>query len=377
MQEKCRDVQHRDVWTEFQSLLLQSLSGYCIGGGKGRIMGKRYLIVKLAAIGDVIMAIPMVYRIREVDFDADITWLCGKSVYPILKAFPIDHLICIDEKKLLAGNKIQKVQAVLSAWRQIAFRHYDVVALGHASRRYRLLTFLTKSAAFYAFSHISGKIWPIPGRHHTDEYVRLVRSDLKEITPPAQFPAVELPQGIRDIFAKEKKIVVLAPGGAKNVLADDGVRRWPIESYVALARQLMDDGMQVIVTGASSDQWVLKYFADLNIVDLVGKTNLIQLIGVFQHADVVVTHDSGPLHLAGMTQTFLIALFGPTNPWEKVPQRRNVVALWQREKYNCCPCYDGKYYAKCTMNRCLISISYNQVYRLINNHIEFESKEIK
>ena len=330
-------------------------------------MGKRYLIVKIAAIGDVIMAIPMVQRIREVDPDADITWLCGKFVYPILKAFPIDHLICIDEKKLLAGSKLQKLQAVLSAWRKIAFRHYDVVALGHASRRYRLLTVLTKSGVFHAFSHIMGGIWPVPGRHHTDEYVRLVRSDIKEITPPTQFPTVELPQGIYDVFDKEKKIVVLAPGGAKNVLADDDVRRWPIESYVALARQLIADGMQVIVTGAPSDQWVSEYFADMDVVDLVGKTNLFQLIGVFQHADVVVTHDSGPLHLAGMTQAFLIALFGPTNPWEKVPQRKNVVILWQHEKYNCCPCYDGKYYAVCKENICLSTINPHRIYDIIKS----------
>ena len=329
-------------------------------------MGKRYLIVKIAAIGDVIMAIPMVQRIREVDPDADITWLCGKSVYPILKAFPIDHIICIDEKKLLAGNKFQKIQAVLNAWRQIAFRHYDVIALGHASRRYRLLTFLTKADTFHAFSHIMGEIWPVPGRHHTDEYVRLVRPDIKEITPSAQFPTVDLPQSILDFFTKDKKIVVLAPGGAKNILADDDVRRWPVESYAALARLLIADGRQVIVTGAPSDKWVSKYFADIDVADLVGKTNLLQLIGVFQHADVVVTHDSGPLHLAGMTQAFLITLFGPTNPWEKVPQRKNVVTLWQHEKYNCCPCYDGKYYKSCKENVCLSTIESDVVYEIIN-----------
>lgn len=312
------------------------------------------------------MAIPMVQRIREVDPDADITWLCGKSVYPILKAFPIDHIICIDEKKLLAGNKFQKIQAVLNAWRQIAFRHYDVIALGHASRRYRLLTFLTKADTFHAFSHIMGEIWPVPGRHHTDEYVRLVRPDIKEITPSAQFPTVDLPQSILDFFTKDKKIVVLAPGGAKNILADDDVRRWPVESYAALARLLIADGRQVIVTGAPSDKWVSKYFADIDVADLVGKTNLLQLIGVFQHADVVVTHDSGPLHLAGMTQAFLITLFGPTNPWEKVPQRKNVVTLWQHEKYNCCPCYDGKYYKSCKENVCLSTIESDVVYEIIN-----------
>ncbi len=332
-------------------------------------MGKRYLIVKLAAIGDVVMAIPMVQRIREVDPDADITWLCGKAVYPILKAFPIDHLICIDEGKLLKGNKLEKIQTVVSAWRKIAFHHYDVVALGHASRRYRLLTMLTQADMFHSFSHIMGSIWPVPGRHHTDEYVRLVRPDIKELTESAHFPKVELPDDVQTIFVKDKKTVVLAPGGARNLLADDGIRRWPIEGYVALARKLLDNGMQVVVTGAPSDNWVLKYFSGLDIANLVGKTDLVNLIGVFQQANLIVTHDSGPMHLAGLTQTPLIALFGPTNPWEKVPQRDNVVTIWQHERYNCCPCYDGKYYAKCENNRCLNNIPYIKVFDIIIQYI--------
>lgn len=330
-------------------------------------MGKRYLIVKLAAIGDVIMAIPMVQRIREVDPDADITWLCGKAVYPILKAFPIDHIICIDESKLLKGNKLEKIQAVVSAWKKIAFRHYDVVALGHASRRYRLLTLLTKADMFHAFSHIMGRVWPVPGRHHTDEYVRLVRPDIKELTPSAHFPKVELPENIQSIFRKDKKTVVLAPGGAKNLLADDGIRRWPIEHYAALAKKLLDDGMQVVIIGAPSDNWVKEHFAGLGVIDLVGKTNLINLIGVFQQADIIVTHDSGPLHLAGLTKTPLIALFGPTNPWEKVPHRDNVVTVWQHEKYNCCPCYDGKYYANCKDNHCLSKITDFYLYNILKS----------
>lgn len=45
---------------------------------------------------------PMVHRIREGDPDADITWLCGKSVYSKLKTFPVDCFICIDEKMQFA-----------------------------------------------------------------------------------------------------------------------------------------------------------------------------------------------------------------------------------------------------------------------------------
>lgn len=71
---------------------------------------KKYLIIKIAAIGDVIMAMPMVRKIRQEEPQSHITWVCGKSVYSLLQKLPIDKLIVVDEKKLLGGSKPEKVK---------------------------------------------------------------------------------------------------------------------------------------------------------------------------------------------------------------------------------------------------------------------------
>ena len=324
-------------------------------------MGKRYLIVKIAAIGDVIMALPMVEEIRKLDKDADITWICGRGVLPILEKFPIDHIIPIDDKKLLTGNKLQKISVVFKVWKKIAGRKYDVVALGHAARRYQILTLFTRKDIFRSFSHVMGRIWPVPGRHHTDEYVRLVNPDNKQIITAAKFPKVTLPAVIKKELTSEKMIVALAPGGAKNLLADDFLRRWPIEKYVELTEILLDKGCTVVITGGKTDAWINKYFEDLDVTNLVGKTDLINLIGVFQNVDVIVTHDSGPLHIAGLTETKLIGIFGPTNPCEKIPRRKDALFLWSGKELSCCPCYDGKYYGNCKENKCIKEIHANEV----------------
>ena len=333
-------------------------------------MAKRYLIVKIAAIGDVIMALPMVEEIRKLDKDADITWICGKGVMPILEKFPIDHIIPIDEKKLLTGNKLQKISVVFKAWRKIAGRKYDVVALGHAARRYQLLTLLTRKKIFRSFSHVMGQIWPIPGRHHTDEYVRLVNPNNHKPIETARFPQVKLTSELQWRTEKNgKPIVVLAPGGAKNLLADDDLRRWPIENYVKLAKEMISNGYKVIIIGANSDKWLEKYFKDIAVINLVGKTTLVELIGIFQNADVIVTHDSGPLHLAGLTKIKMIAIFGPTNPQEKVPRRDNVFTVWHDKEFSCCPCYDGKYYAACKQNTCMMQIKPEEVFKLLKERL--------
>ena len=82
---------------------------------------KRYLIVKIAAIGDVIMAIPMIDAIRKQDAASHITWICGRSVVPLLQKFPIDRLIVVDESKLLSGSKVEKIKEGLECMERDCF----------------------------------------------------------------------------------------------------------------------------------------------------------------------------------------------------------------------------------------------------------------
>lgn len=337
-------------------------------------MPSKYLIVKLAAIGDTIMALPMIRRIREKDDRAQITWVCGRASFPILEKFSIDHLICIDERKLLVGSKIEKLTQVLYVWRKLAFQKFDVIALGHADARYKLLTLPIRSNIFHTFNHTLGKSCPLPGRHHTDEYVHLVCDKMKDPTETASLPSLSLLSSIKERLSEihQKKIVILAPGGAKNVLANDGIRRWPIENYLTLARKLLSKNVCVIVVGAPSDTWVTDKFAGLDIINLIGETGLLDLIAVFQHSDVIITHDSGPLHLAGLTKTPIIALFGPTNPYEKIPRRNNVHFFWKANDFACCPCYDGKYYADCHTQDCLRAISVSEVLACCERYLKEE-----
>lgn len=329
-------------------------------------MMKKYLIIKLAAIGDVVMAMPMVTQIRTKYPESEITWVCGKSVRFLVEMLPVDHIICVDERKILTGSTLEKIREVIKLWGKIAFKKYDVIALGHADKKYQIFTLLTKAKSKKSFTHQIGKLWPIPSRHHTDEYVRLIDSRMSQ----QPVPSYQISQALHDdeieqILPKNKLIVTLAPGGAKNLLADDACRRWPIEHYVELAELLIKRGYTVVISGAPGDSWVEKYFTKLPVVNLVGKTTLQQLLCLFSQSSIVVTHDSGPMHLAGMTQCKLIALFGPTNAYEKIPRRNGVYLHWDFNKYACCPCYDGKAYVDCADNICMKKIKAKDIFEEI------------
>jgi heptosyltransferase-2 len=155
--------------------------------------------------------------------------------------------------------------------------------------------------------------------------------------------------------------VALAPGGAKNILRDDALRRWPIGHYVRLAELLLKEGKEVLLTGGPSDDWVRESFKDLKARDLVGRTDLTDLVALYGQCQVVVTHDSGPMHLAALAGTPVVGLFGPTRPDEKVPPDGPIHVLWGGEHLTCRPCYDGKNYADCLNNECMKSIGPERV----------------
>ena len=110
-----------------------------------------------------------------------------------------------------------------------------------------------------------------------------------------------------------------------------------------------------------SDKWVSAAFRKLSVVDLVGKTTVTDLVSVYNCCDAVVTHDSGPMHLAALAGAPLVALFGPTDPSWFAPRQKKVKVLWGGSDLACRPCYDGRGYTQCMDNRCIQEISVEMV----------------
>ncbi|MGH7838029.1 MAG: glycosyltransferase family 9 protein, partial [Candidatus Binataceae bacterium] len=109
-----------------------------------------------------------------------------------------------------------------------------------------------------------------------------------------------------------------------------------------------------------------------NVLDLVGQTSLLDLLAIYGVSDGVITHDSGPLHLAILARAPTVALFGPTLPNHFVPKGMPVTVLWGGDDLACRPCFDGKAYAPCRDNRCIKQISVAQVVAALEKLVNFE-----
>lgn len=327
------------------------------------------LIVKLGAIGDVVMALPAVHALAA--RGAAIDWVCGSAVAPLLACYPWIRPIVVDERAILKGSAVERVRALWGLWRAIAGRRYDLCATLYYDPRYRVVALPVRAARRLTLSKTERSRMLLPGRHHTDEYARILlelgdgeRPTAMAPVRPGTLPESPLPRiagGLR---------VILVPGGARNLMRDDALRRWPVESYVEVARQLTGRGMEVFLVGGAEDVWVLPHFSGLETIDLIGQLSLLQSVALMDQSDVVVTHDTGPLHLAGLTRAGVVSIFGPTDPRGRLPQRANTVAIWGGEGFACRPCYDGVNFAACSNNGCMQQVKPEMVVREIDLVIE-------
>ena len=107
--------------------------------GRTKRAHPRHLIVKLGAIGDVVMALPAVKVFKE-RAGGEVHWMCGRAVVPLLRQFPfIDHLIEVNDKALLGPSPLAGLGETVRVWRMPAGRRYDACAVLYYDWRYRLL----------------------------------------------------------------------------------------------------------------------------------------------------------------------------------------------------------------------------------------------
>ncbi len=345
---------------------------------------QRLLVVKLGAIGDVIMAIPAA-RGCAVQWAAEcaaqsaaqsaagctVYWIAGEAIAPVLRLYPWIHVIAVNEAKLLRGSTAERLRHMAYLWRtlrRLSAGHapFHLCATLYYDRRYRLLTLPVRADRHIGLSWQNRATRLLPGRHHTDEYARILTGASDGETPhqlaPIPVPLAALPMPPRPLSPQRPR-VVLVPAGARNLLRDDALRRWPLLHYVALGEALLGVGCEVVLVGGPEDQWASEAFEGLrrtapdSFADFIGDLSLVETLSLLNSAAVTVTHDTGPLHLAGITSTAIVTIFGPTDPHGRLPQRANCVALWGGEGFACRPCYDGRDYAPCTHNGCMAQVT--------------------
>ncbi len=338
---------------------------------------KKALIIKLGQIGDAIMAVPSVYALHAEGYQID--WVCGKAVEPLLACYSWIRTIPVDDRALFLGGALQRAGVLLDLWQRLARKTYDLCATLYYDRRYRLLTLPVRSRRKLMLSQQARATTLLPSRHPADEFTRVllglhdghheqssapVRPDR---LPPSPLPGTTTPRRIA-MFAGGVQHLVREQ--AEQRVPEQALRRWPVERFVAVAEALCARSWEVVLMGSPDDTWVRPYFAHLPVIDCIGRYSLPEVVSACDGCDAVITHDTGPLHLAGLSKTCLVSIFGPTDPATRVPRRPNAMGIWGGQGFACRPCYDGRNFAPCQFNGCMHQVTPELVVRELDRLLD-------
>jgi heptosyltransferase II len=326
------------------------------------LVRKRAIIVKFGQIGDVIMAIPAACALHQQGFEID--WVCGTAVRPLLECYSWINVLAADDRAILWGTPMERVRAMVGFWRSALRRRYDLCANLYYDPRFHLLTAPVRARKKISLSRRSRTSTLLPGRRQADEFVRLLLGT--EDTCHEQSHLLVRPDRLPPSpwLGKPAKLrVAVVPGGTSNVVGEQPLRRWPIENYLQIAHRLLERGWEVVLIGGPQDTWVSEKFQALPVTDCIGRLSLPQVVSAFDDCDAVISHDTGPMHLAGLTQVSLIGIFGPTDPSVFLPRRAFSLGIWGGQGFACRPCYDGRNFAPCRFNGCMHQVSPELVLR--------------
>jgi lipopolysaccharide heptosyltransferase I len=319
----------------------------------------RLLVVRLGSLGDLVHALPAVAAIRRAHPAAAIDWLVDAAHRDFLALVPV-----ITEVITLEGRS---AAAWLAARRALRARRYDVAidfqgllksaVLARLSGATRVLGFDRAALRERAAAPFYRERVDVGERGHViDKNLRLAGAigasgDVLEFPIGPVESAVAA--GTRARFPRGYALI--NPGAAWPN------KRWPAERFGAVADLLQHrfDLPSVVMWGPGEGDLAEAVVAASNGAAVAAvATNLPDLVAMARGARLVVSGDTGPLHIAAAVGVPAVALFGPTNPARNGPWRSDDLAL---SRYDQCHCH---YERRCRLpdpEWCLGSIGFDEV----------------
>lgn len=329
--------------------------------------GQNILILKPSSLGDIVHALPVAVALRQSFPSASLTWLIKRQWAEVLEGNPyLDRVLAVDFS--LAGWP-----AIIRAVRE---SHFNVVLDLQGLFRSAFLAWISKAPVRVGFENArEGSRWFYTRRvsvgsgtmHAVDRYLLLAREVTGDRGAAARLkfpmPSTTATEGRISSVLRTEDVSPDTPLVALNPSARWETKQAPCRLFAEVADRLQESGFRVVLLGdgmpgdAADD--VLNAMRSRPI-NLVGRTAIRDLIEVLRRVRLLVTNDSGPMHLAAALGIPIIALFGPTDPARTGPYGVGHTIL--TSAVECRPCLSRRC-ANPNHLECLTSISASEVIR--------------
>lgn len=305
----------------------------------------RILIWKLGALGDIILATPSLRAIRKQFPNAHLALAVGRSAYEVAARCPyLDECLIYDGK-----GKDRGLMGRLKWIRRLRQGAFDLSIDLQNSRRTHLMAWAARIPVRVGFRRKYGRLLnrgvrlprvvlgPVAHQHYllrqagfstNGEALELWPSALDEQAAQRLLPPAPDTQ--------RRQLVGLHPGGSGRWKT----KRWDLDRWARLCDALAQRNLRVVITGGADERDLGEALQRLTTSKphiVIGQTNIMELACVIKQCDVLVAHDSSPLHLAAAVGTPAVALFGPTDPGRHLAPTFTGQVL--KKDVFCSPCY--------------------------------------
>ncbi len=348
---------------------------------------KNILIIKLAAIGDAILLIPAVRKLRNSFPGAKITFMCSDINLSIIEKIPyIDNVINCRVYDFLKNPF--KFYTFIKDLRKIKYE--VIIDAGQWERINSIITCFAKKDYSIGFKtegqwkHVINDSIAMHSRtkHEVENFMDLL-IPLGIIPAASQIPRDELQleffltksdREFRNTFWQEnnledKTVICFHPGCGEN----GKPREWHIDNYIDLGIKLHEynPDVRIMITGTKLESVLcrrLKEGTKSFSIDTSGQITLEQTTALVERSRLMVCSNTGMLHISTCVGTKTIGLHGPTNPAKWGAFHENAVVI-QSDKF-CSPClYLGHDYG-CNSPTCMVHITVDEIYKQIRKALE-------
>jgi len=339
---------------------------------------RRILIIKPSSMGDVVHALPTLSALRKAFPSASITWLVKQQWAGLLeraeeldRVWPVEPSLSgwLSQVPRLRAANFDLVVDLQGLFRSgaIAWLTGCPVRIGFANAR--------EGSPFFYTQKVSV---PTEDLHAVDRYLLVAAALVADVgTSPrdGNHANFRLRVGLAD---REEVAGLLGRSGvrastpwiAMNVSARWPTKRWPPEFFAAAADRIQEEKLGIVVLIGGPDEraasQAVKGLMRTVPVDLTGETTPGLLPALLESASVLLTNDSGPMHVAAAVGTPVVAIFGPTSPARTGPYGKGhrVVST----KIPCSPCF-SRVCRNAVHLECLTAITPDQVLEAVREQL--------
>lgn len=342
---------------------------------------RRVAIIKPSALGDVVMSLPVLNAARQAWPNAHISWVINKGLVGLLEHHPaIDELITFDRKGFGAGIG---GAARFAGWLwSLRRHHFDLVIdlqgllrSGLMARatgaKYRVGLAESREGSTRFYTHKIITLNESDADTHAVQRLMKVASDLG-VSRPHEKPNFFWPRTLRtQAWARGALENLPRPWVGYTLGARWQTKRWPVENFVKLAESVSSEfGGSIILIGGPEDSLLAqKFFAESRgrsnqILNLAGKTSLPELQAICGEIDLLISNDTGPLHVSAALGTPTVGIFTCTRTERTGAYANNAVSVVT--KVDCA----GSLLKSCSHTKCFAELDVRRVLQAVGKQLQ-------